>query len=327
MKVLIITKSDDNESINLVTNSIKAQGGSVFRFDTDRFPTEINLIAQYRNNDSQLIVSDKNVQFDLSDLTGVWYRRLNVAAQIPTTLATDLRNASILESRTTILGMIASLKTFHLDPVWRVNQANNKQLQLQVAQQLGLAIPRTLITNSPTAVREFAKDCPDGIITKMLSSFAIYEKGEEKVVFTNTVSAEDLAELDGLSFCPMTFQQRVPKRLELRVIIVGRQIFTASIDSQASQYAKDDWRRDGVAMVDDWQSYQLPDQVEERLLKLMDYFGLNYGAIDIILTPEGEHVFLEVNPVGEFFWLEKSPGLAISQAIAELLLGKNFRRN
>jgi len=73
-------------------------------------------------------------------------------------------------------------------------------------------------------------------------------------------------------------------------------------------------------MLEDWRHYQLTRDVEEKILFLMDYFSLNYGAIDIILTPEGKHVFLELNPAGEFFWLERAPGLPISDAIADLLL-------
>ena len=52
----------------------------------------------------------------------------------------------------------------------------------------------------------------------------------------------------------------------------------------------------------------------------MEYLGLNYGAIDLIVTPNGEYFFLEINPVGEFFWLELCPGLPISEAIANILL-------
>jgi glutathione synthase/RimK-type ligase-like ATP-grasp enzyme len=74
-------------------------------------------------------------------------------------------------------------------------------------------------------------------------------------------------------------------------------------------------------MLQDWQPYQLPSDVEEKILCLMDHFSLNYGAIDIILTPDGKHIFLELNPCGEFFWLERTPGLPISDAIADLLLG------
>ena len=158
------------------------------------------------------------------------------------------------------------------------------------------------------------------MVTKMLSSFAIYDDGKELVVFTNPVKPEDLADLSGLKLCPATFQELVPKSLEIRTTVVGRRVMSASIDSQVSARATHDWRRDGVRMIKEWQPYQLPVEVEERILRLMEYFSLNYGAIDIILTPDGKHVFLELNPCGEFFWLERSPGLPVADAIADVLV-------
>jgi len=323
MTVLIVTHSQDNESIPLVIKAIQEQGGKAFRFDTDRFPTEVKLDIQYGKGTERLILTSEQEKLDLREVAAVWYRRIWIGGRIPTTMDAQLRDASIKESRATVQGMIASLKGFHLDPVPNIRRADNKQLQLQVAQELGLDTPRTLITNNPQAVREFAKECEEGMITKMLSSFAIYEEGKEKVVFTNPVAPEDLENLDGLRFCPMTFQEKVPKALELRTIIVGKRVFTASIDSQSSEGARNDWRRRGVALLEDWKLYNLPQAVEEKLLKLMEHFGLNYGALDLILTPDGRHVFLEVNPVGEFFWLERCPGLPISKAIADILLSQS----
>jgi glutathione synthase/RimK-type ligase-like ATP-grasp enzyme len=148
----------------------------------------------------------------------------------------------------------------------------------------------------------------------------------ERVVFTNPVKPEDLEDLSGLRLCPMTFQEMVPKAMELRVTVVGKEIFSASINSQSSERATHDWRRDGAGLIEDWRRYDLPEDVKVRLLKLMDYFGLNYGAIDIIVTPDDRHIFLEVNPAGEFFWLERFPGLPISRAIAGVLLGLAPRR-
>ncbi|HVF21774.1 MAG TPA: hypothetical protein VM941_01810, partial [Pyrinomonadaceae bacterium] len=163
--------------------------------------------------------------------------------------------------------------------------------------------------------------CESGTVTKMLSSFAIYDEGKELVVFTNPVKPEDLADLSGLSLCPATFQELVPKSLEIRVTVVGQRVMSASVNSQVSARAAHDWRRDGLRMVRNWEIYQLPLEFEEKILRLMDYFSLNYGAIDVILTPDGKHVFLELNPSGEFFWLERTPGLPISEAMADLLLG------
>lgn len=324
MTVLIITFSQDNESIPLVTKAIEERGGKTFRFDTDRFPTEVKLDIHYSDAE-RIIITDGDQKLDLSEVSSVWYRRMRYGAKIPETMDEQFRKASIEECRRTVRGMIASLRVFHFDPISHVDIANHKQLQLKLARKLGLITPRTLTSNNPEAVKQFAQECQErGIVTKMLSSFAIYnDLGEELVVFTSPVTEEDLAELDGLRFCPMTFQENIPKALELRTIIVGNQAFTASVDSQSLAGSTYDWRKEGKALVKDWKPYNLPEDVEEKLFKLMANFGLNYGAIDMIVTPDGEHIFLEVNPVGEFFWLEKySPYYPISQAIGEILLTK-----
>lgn len=324
MTILIITHSQDNESISMVMKAISDQGGKAFRFDTDRFPTELLLDVYYSKDQEQVIVSCDNQQLDLADVSAVWYRRIAIGAKIPSTMDKQIRHASVQESRVTIQGMIASVRGFHLDPIPVIRNAENKQLQLQIAREIGLDTPRNLTTNNPAAVKKFAQECEQGIITKMLSSFAIYdEQGRENVVFTNPVRPEDLENLEGLRFCPMTFQEKITKALELRVTIVGKHIFTAAVDSQVLEKSRYDWRKQGIALLNAWQHYNLPADVEDKLLKLMSRFGLNYGAIDIIVTPDNRHVFLEVNPVGEFFWLERCPGLPISGAIAEILLNQS----
>ena len=75
-----------------------------------------------------------------------------------------------------------------------------------------------------------------------------------------------------------------------------------------------------------WEMVQLPIEVASGLHVLMSELGLVFGAVDLICTPSGEYVFLELNPCGEFFWLEHAPGLPISDAIADLLLGHAPRR-
>ncbi len=330
MSILIITRSDDNESVELVAQAITRMGGRAIRFDTDRYPTEIRLTAYHGASgsvgDERLTLTNEEGEFDLREVTAVWHRRLNFGARLPASLEAQLRHASLGEASAAAHGMLASLKAFRMDHVRHIRHAENKQLQLQVARELGLDTPRTLTTNDPAAVGTFAKSCEGGMVTKMLSSFAVYDEGRELVVFTNPVKPEDLADLSGLSLCPVTFQELLPKSLELRVTVVGQRVMSASLDSKVSARAVHDWRRDGVRMLQDWQPYQLPREVEEKILRLMDYFSLNYGAIDIILTPDGRHVFLELNPAGEFFWLEQTPGLPISQAIADLLLGHSPRR-
>ena len=328
MTVLIITRRDDNESVAFVEAAIKERGGSSFRFDTDRFPTDVRMVARSGPAGAeQLTLASDAGSLDLRGVTAIWHRRVNVGAGLPREMDAQLRFASLGESRAAAMGLLASLEVFRVDEEQRIRRAEQKLLQLRIAREVGLEAPRTLVTNDPGAVRDFAAACAGGMVTKMLSSFAVYdERGGEQVVFTNRVEPEDLADLEGLRLCPMTFQESVPKALELRATVVGGRVFTASIDSGASARAAHDWRRDGAALVGDWEHYQLPPEVEGRLLRLADSFGLNYGAADFILTPDGRHVFLEINPAGEFFWLEQQPGLNISGAIADVLLGLASRR-
>lgn len=320
MSILIVTHSEDNDSVVKVIEGITRRGGRAIRFDTDRYPTDVRLTAYHGTSDERLTLTNEAGEFDLREVTAIWHRRINFGAHLPAGLDRQPRHASLGETSAAAHGMLASLKAFRMDHLHHIRHAENKQLQLQVARELGLDTPRTLTTNDPTAARAFAKSCEGGLVTKMLSSFAIYEEGKELVVFTNPVNPEDLEDLSGLNLCPATFQELLPKSLEIRVTVTGDRVLSAAVDSQVSARAAHDWRRDGLRMLHDWRPYQLPHDVEEKILRLMNYFSLNYGAIDIILTPDNQHVFLELNPCGEFFWLERAPGLPISEAIADVLL-------
>ena len=326
-KILIITYSDDNECIDMVKTAIKEKNSETYRFNTDLFPTGIQLSLAENNKKKRVVISGPEGELNLEEITGIWYRRVRLGDKIPEAMDPELRKASILEARTVFFGFLESVNTFILDRVSKIRIASHKQLQLQIAKKVGLDIPRTLTTNKPGNVREFFATCKNGMITKMLSSFSVYEDDKEKVVFTNLVKAEDLEDLDGLSYCPMTFQENVVKKLELRITIVGNQVFAACLDSKASQLAQNDWRKDGLGLIDSWEAYSLPPGIETKLLQLMDCFGLNYGAVDMLVTPDNKHVFLEINPAGEFFWLElHKPKFPISLAIADVLLGERFRR-
>lgn len=326
MTVLIITRSDDNECIESVTREVTQRGGRTMRFDTDEFPTAVRAVIRCGPGGEHVRFITRDGEHDLAEVTAVWYRRTRFGAGIPETLDRQLRRGALEESQATALGLIASVPVFHLDPHPLVRAAGHKQLQLRVAREVGLQIPDTLITNDPAAVREFAAAHPQGIVAKMLSSFHVLEGGKEKVVFTNVVPPAALEDLSGLQLAPMTFQENVPKKLELRITIVGTQAFTAAIDSQSHAGAREDWRREGNQLVGAWTHWRLPEDVAIRLLRLMDRFGLNYGAIDMIVTPDDRLVFLELNPVGEYFWLEHAPGLPISAAIADVLMDRAPRR-
>ena len=326
MNILIITWSGDNQTFDLVANAIEAKGGTVYRFDTDLYPTSLMMSATYIENERRLKLKGPNLDVDLNTIDAIWYRRSRLGNEIPRDLEKQLYDASLKESRLTYKGMIASLGKFSIDPYHKISHTENKQLQLQIAADIGLEIPKTLITNDAEEVKAFHKEIQAPLITKMQHSFAVYEDGKENVVFTNVLTEDDFDDLEGLEICPMTFQEKIEKKVELRVTIVGDQVFTASIDSSATDRAKTDWRRDGLLLIDTWEKYPLPKDIEKKMLKVMDRLGLNYGAADIIVTPDDRYIFLEVNPSGEFFWLDQLFDGEISQALADVLLDKGHRR-
>lgn len=321
MNVLLVTRSDDNESVELVQRALKKQGARGIRLDSDCYPTSVSLSCELSATKTRRILHTASGDVDLEKLGAIWYRRFLAGGRLPESLG-DMRSACLDESRRTLYGTIAACRCFQLDPLRAVRRCDHKELQLKKARELGLEIPRTLFSNHPEAVRRFAASVKGPVITKMQHSFAIWREGLENVVYTNTISPEDLEDLEGLAYSPMTFQEKLEKQIELRATVVGNRVFTAAVDSQALDGAKLDWRKEGMTLIDAWWEYTLPRKVERGLLALTKWFGLNYAAADFVVTPEGRHVFLEINAGGEFFWLQRTPGLPIVESLAEVLVGR-----
>jgi glutathione synthase/RimK-type ligase-like ATP-grasp enzyme len=318
--ILLVTKSNDNHSVALVADALAARGARPFRLDTDLFPTDVQLALHQPRGRSTLRTAAGELV--LGELTAIWYRRAAIAAALPDTMDPQERDAAIKESRATLIGMLESLPCFTMDRISTVRAAEHKPRQLELAAELGLDVPRTLTTNDPDAVRAFWDRCRGNVVVKALSSFAIYDPaGREHVVFTSPLPAEDLEHLDQLALAPMTFQEHLDKAIELRVTLIGDHIFTAAVDSQALARSRVDWRREGSALLDTWRPHTLPAALAAQLRQLAARLGLSYGAVDIVITPDGRHVFLEINPSGEWFWLDDVFGpRALSTAIAETLL-------
>jgi len=322
MTVLIVTRSDDNPSIRSVRDALVARGAHVVRLDTDRYPTHVAISSLHDGARLSRTLAFADERTSLDDVTAVWYRRFHAGARIPDSVG-DMRVACVHEARRALHGMIAALPCFHLDPLESVRRTDHKELQLVRAAAHGLDVPSTLTSNDPVAVRAFFARHSGNVVVKMQHSFAVVREGEEHVVFTNDVKERDLADLSGLAFSPMVFQEKIAKAYELRVTVVGKRVFTARVDATKDAKTATDWRRDGVGLLAAWVQESLPPTVETGLLGLLAELGLNYGAADFVVTPEGRHVFLEVNAVGEYFWLDRVH--PISEAIAEVLLGRADR--
>src|SRR5262245_422187 len=144
---LIVTRSDDNDSVAMVTEALERQGARAVLLNTDLYPDQVRISTRLdQRGDIRTLTDEHGRRFDLSDVSSLWYRRFNAGGSLPDALG-DTRDACLKETRETLYGAIASLDCFQLDPVKYVRGADHKELQLQRARAHGLAVPETLITN------------------------------------------------------------------------------------------------------------------------------------------------------------------------------------
>jgi hypothetical protein len=207
--------------------------------------------------------------------------------------------------------------------------ARLKVPQLVAARNCSLTIPDTLLSNDPTEIRRFyAEHRQQGVIFKLnVQTYWADPNGASHVLFTTVLREEDLVDDEALSSCPAIYQRKVEKAYELRVTCMDERCFTVRLDSQARAITHSDWRADLCSPLKP-RLHKLPPRIEERCIMLMRKLGLAFGCIDLIVTPQGEHVFLEVNEMGQFLWVEHDePGCPMLQAFASLLVERRLAPN
>lgn len=315
--VLILTHRHDHYTVDRVADALRDRGAWPLRVDTDRFPAEMLLTGTAGEADA---LTHGEVTIPSGDVVAVWQRHLG-APTPGDDLDPEFVPGCRAESFAALMGFLDGLhRARWIDPPDAVRAAENKLRQLRLARAAGLVVPRTLVSNDPARVRAFFKEEEArGVVAKMLTPLSTGMGGTDFFVHTHAVTAEHIEDLDGLRYSPMVFQARIPKVRELRVAYVAGRCLVGAIDTRGVAEAQVDWRRAPPGSVG-WQRDALPAPVADALRGLMTSLGLRFGAVDLIVTPEGGHVFLEVNPCGEWGMLERDLDLPISSAIADALL-------
>ena len=155
-------------------------------------------------------------------------------------------------------------------------------------------------------------------MAKALSSGYIAGSDGNQAIFTSALAPNDLEDLSGLDLAPVTLQEMVEKSSDIRVTVVGDEVFAAEILSQGRESSKVDWRATDDENLEH-RTHELPPTLARRCRRLVSYLGLSFGAIDFALKADGTYVFFEINPNGEWLWLEDLLGLPISDRIAAWL--------
>ena len=283
----------------------------VIRFNQDDFPRQACI--QWRSGGQTLFLFDEHC-FSEDEISGAWFRRAPhpLTGQDQTSYFTTRETAGYLK------GVWETTTWTWLNLPSAIARAEHKLAQLRCAQQLGFTIPDTLATNCPEAARHFARN--RDIVAKTVVGSGLVINDIDHAIFTTRVAPEDLSADSAIQACPIIFQNRIRTQFDLRVTVVGSQIFAARIIVRDRTEMDVDWRKIDPARVY-YQRHLLPRELEAKCSKLVAAFDLMYGALDFVVTSEGEHVFLELNPTGQWGWIERALKMPITNAILDTLVG------
>ena len=318
--ILFITNDMDSHA-NAVEDELRRRGVRVFRLHPEDYPHACSLSIEIRNGRVEGEIRNAQGRVEFGDICAAWYRRSkNLFSAPPSLLAGDVDNYVRAQSMATLVALCESLQTLWVSHPYKLRRAEIKALQLAQASKAGLKTPDTLISNDPTRATAFVDSLgtPECAIKPLIAVGASNDEGY-RLPLTTTLPAGH--PLDSVSLAPNIFQPYIDKAFELRCVVMGRQIFCAKINSQAHELTRVDWRAKGWRGGDlEHEIFDLPPEVKASIHRLMDSFGLNFASMDMIVTPAGEFVFLELNPNGQWLWLETEVGLPLVAGMADLLM-------
>lgn len=302
----------------LVKEMLEASGEKVVLFRQDRCLENDHLMFGTTKGGVFATVTIDGNTWQLEEFSSIWYLHPHLPKELLNFEPREYRHFihRQFEEARRALWSIFREKRWVNDP-WATIAADNKAHQLHVASRVGFIVPDTLITSSPEHVREFYQRHEGNIVVKSFATSPI----PDKVIYTNRVSAQDLEHIDSVKSSPSIFQKRLEKEYELRITVVGSNVFPVRIESQNDEATALDWRK--KPKLNDFEVIlkptTIPKDVEGKIAKLMDTLGIRFGCIDMVVTPNGDHVFLEVNPSGQWYFVQLKTHLPIAEAIADLL--------
>ncbi len=310
--ILIISSQQDEHAL-AVMQHLQQAGAAYHLLDLSTFPQHTAINLSYASPANQFHLHTPSGELlNLADCGAIWWRRPQ--AFEPHAAITDpgYRHFVMNESFEAFTGLWHSLEAFWVNQPHSDERAQRKVYQLSQAQRLGLRIPQTLITTSRAQAEAFIAQ--QGLSNTIYKAFSATEQHWRE---TRQLKAEELQLLEHVKYAPVIFQEYIPATYDIRLTVIGEQFFPAAIYSQATSYKFDmrmDFERAKVEAV------TLPAEVSAKIRALMQALDLQYGAIDLRLTPAGEYVFLEINPAGQWLFIEAKTQQPMTVAMAELLM-------
>lgn len=316
-KVLIVTSKEDSHADYVIQRCIQfGTSDSIIRVNTEDFLH--NCIVNFNGTDFTLDVIDSGRSVSGGDILSVWYRR-------PKDIVTAEKDAGVdafvkQQATAALRGLYFCCHDTALwvNPLPALHRARIKMQQIALARTLGFRTPATLVTNDPEAAREFSSRVAD-LCVKSLDEPYFYQGGKLKSVLTTEVPLSRLlGDSDAISRCPVLFQELIPKRVDLRIIVLQGELFAFEIDSQDDELAKIDVRGRAPHLLRH-QVHELPLAVANSVREFVRVQGLIFSAMDFVIDAAGNYIFIENNPNGQWLWLELMTKVPISSALLRIL--------
>lgn len=315
---ILIVSNEHDPHVDFVIPELDRRGLPYFVLKTEDFPQKVNLSTAISNNSLENLISTDEKTISTADINAVWFRR-PLAPKIADLIDDPVYREFAASESETYVNCIWDLlkeKTWVSNPN-NIEAARNKPYQLKVAAELGLLIPDTILTNDPQQAHDFYERHDGAVILKSIKNQWLETSENGSILFTSRVKKEDLSKINDVCYSPCLFQKEIEKKYELRITIMGNRIFAAELHSQENPITELDWRYSASHIP--YKKHELPKEIEQQYFSLVDRLGLRFGAIDTIVTPDDRYIFLEINPNGQWGWIEQKTGLPIKEALVDLL--------
>jgi hypothetical protein len=309
LEILIVTSSEDLHALS-VQAALRRRRIPCAILETDELSGNESLSFSIGQRFDGNIRSSEGIGIPLASVGVVWWRRPKAPQQVDeSSLTGDQISLINNDCIATLVGLFENcFRGKWISHVRATEFASNKLNQLTAAQRCGFRIPDTLISQSPRELAEFTGKHSAGVIIKPVAGTP------GPLIFTQFVSQRHLAAIDSIKACPAIYQEFIPGSRHLRVNCFGERSFAGLIQSESL-----DWRPNLDVPIS---RFAVPDWLNTRIRQVLDLLGLEMGIVDLKETPDGEVVWLEVNPQGQFLFLEGLTGEPLTELFADYLSGE-----
>ena len=313
MKVLLFTNKED-VTTDFIVQELKRQEIDFYRFNTEELSKSVEIDLNFEKEKYLLIDKLDNKTYNILDFTDIYYRRPELPLYNDESLSEGEKSFLQTEIYYTLEGVYRLLSNKHwFNNVFAIRNAENKIYQLQLAKEVGLSIPSTLISNHYDSMEQFMEKGKH--IIKPVHNARIKDEQLPQIVYTSEIT--QAIKKEEAEYNINYLQDKIEKRYDVRATFVEEKCFAVTIDSQELEETRVDWRKGEHIL--QHTPIELPREIRLKCIQLMKRLDLHYGAIDFILDKQGNYFFLEINPNGQWAWIEHLTGLPISKEIVKCL--------